>query len=355
MTKIVIFGATGSIGTSALKIIKNNKDFELVGIGYFTNKQRAKKIAREFNISNILQGNNANKIDNFLKTVEPDLVLNAVSGSAGVIFSYITIKNKKTLILANKETLVCCGKQIMSLAKQKHVKIYPIDSEHSAVYTLLKHKTNNKKIKEIIITASGGPFYNYKYKELLKIKYSQAIHNPNWVMGEKVSVDSSTMLNKSFEIIEAYWLFPHKKIIALLQPSSKVHALIKYIDNSVDAYISKSDMHIPIKNAIYQYKINDKKHIFHFENIKNIKYELKEINNKYLKGYSYAKLMLNNINTSLPAIINIADEKAIKLFKCNKISFLDIYKYIDGFIKKHKNVKFKSILEFLNFYNKFAS
>ena len=331
MKKIVIFGATGSIGTSTLKIIKNNNDFKLVGIGYFSNKQKAKVIAKEFHVNNILQGSSTNKINKFLKKTKPDLVLNAVSGSSGIVFSFLTLINKITLILANKETLVCFGNKLMKIANKNNVKIFPVDSELSAIYSLLKYKHKNKKIKEIIITASGGNFYKYKYNQLLKVKYKDAISNPNWNMGEKVSIDSSTLLNKSFEIVEAYWLF-NQKVKALLQPQSKVHGIIKYNDNSVDAYIAECDMCLFIKNALYQYEINDQKYIYHYDNIRDIKYELKPISNKILKGYSYAKIMLDNINTSLPAIINVADEKLIKLFKSNKIKFLDIYKYIDNLI-----------------------
>lgn len=334
MKKIVIFGATGSIGTSVLKVIKNNKDFKLVGFGYYANQTKAKKIKQQFHVRNVLQGDNPSEIDKFIKITNPDLILNAVSGSLGIIFSYLTITNKKTLILANKETLVCCGKQIISLAKKNKVKIYPIDSEHSAIYSLLQQKPNDKKVKEIIITASGGNFYNFSYKKLINVKYKQAISNPNWVMGEKVSVDSSTLINKAFEIIEAYWLFPNYKTKALLQRDSKVHGIVKYTDNSIDAYIAQADMCLPIKNALYEYKIDDSSHIFHYKNIKDIEYELKPISNKYLKGYSYAKIMLKNINSPLPAIINYADEKAIQLFKDNKIKFLDIYKYIDNYIIK---------------------
>lgn len=334
MKKIIIFGATGSIGTSVLKVIKNNKDFKLVGFGYYANQTKAKKIQQQFHVKKMLQGDNPTKIDEFIKMTKPDLILNAVAGSFGIIFSYLAIVNKKTLILANKETLVCCGKQITSLAKKYKVKIYPVDSEHSAIYSLLQQKPKNKKIKEIIITASGGSFYDFSYKQLANVKYEQAISNPNWVMGEKVSVDSSTLINKAFEIVEAHWLFPNYKTTALLQRSSKVHGIIKFTDNSVDAYIAKADMCLSIKNALYEYKIDDHAHIFHYKSINDIEYELKPICYKYLKGYSYAKLMLENINSSLPAIINHADEKAIQLFKENKIKFLDIYKYIDSCVIK---------------------
>ena len=136
------------------------------GFGYYANQIKAKKIQQQFHVKNILQGDNPTNIDKFIKTTNPDLILNAVGGSLGIIFSYLTIVNKKTLILANKETLVCCGKQITSLAKKNKIKIYPVDSEHSAIYSLIKQKHKNKKIKEIIITASGGNFYNFSYKQL---------------------------------------------------------------------------------------------------------------------------------------------------------------------------------------------
>ena len=349
MKKIIIFGATGSIGTSTIDIIRNNKDFQLVGISYLSNHQKAKQIVKEFNIKHVIVGNDFKTIDKLLKTTKPDLVVNAVSASDGLVFSYLTIINKIDLVLANKETLVCWGNKIKQLAIKNKVNIYPVDSEHSALYSLIKNKDKTKKIKELIITASGGMFYNTSYKQLNKVEYQDAINNPNWKMGEKISVDSSTLLNKAFEIVEGYWLFETKKIRALVQPQSAIHAMIVYDDNSVDAYIAKCDMKICIKNALYQYSIDDSKNIKHYKNINRINYQLFPIKNQYLKGYDYGKLMLSKINTSLPALINLGNEKAIKLFKDNKLKFLEIYDFIDEFIIKYKNKSFKSINDFIKF------
>ena len=349
MKKIVIFGVTGSIGTSALDIIRNNNDFKLVGIGYLSNNQRAKQIIKEFNVKQAIVGNDFRTIDKFLKITKPDLVLNAVSTSDGLVFSYLTIINAIDLVLANKETLVCWGNKIKQLAIKHKVNIYPVDSEHSALYSLIKNKDKTKKIKELIITASGGMFYNYSYKQLNNVRYQDAINNPNWKMGEKISVDSSTLLNKAFEIVEGYWLFGTKKIRALVQQHSAIHAMIVYDDQSIDAYIAKCDMRIFIKNAFYQYSIDDSKNIKHYDNINKIDYQLFPIQNQYLKGYDYAKLMLDNIKTSLPALINFGNEKTIKLFKNKKLKFLEIYEFIDEFITKYKNKKFKTINDFVKF------
>ena len=198
MKKIIIFGATGSIGTSTIDIIRNNKDFQLVGISYLSNHQKAKQIVKEFNIKHVIVGNDFKAIDKLLKTTKPDLVVNAVSASDGLVFSYLTIINKIDLVLANKETLVCWGSKIKQLAIKNKVNIYPVDSEHSALYSLIKNKDKTKKTKELIITASGGMFYNSSYKQLNSVKYHDAINNPNWKMGEKISVDSSTLLNNKF-------------------------------------------------------------------------------------------------------------------------------------------------------------
>ena len=179
MKKIVIFGVTGSIGTSALDIIRNNKDFQLVGISYLSNHKKANQIIKEFNVRHVIVGNDYKSIDKLLKTTKPDLVLNAVSTSDGLVFSYLTITNKIDLVLANKETLVCWGKKIKELAIKNKANIYPVDSEHSALYSLIKNKDQTKKIKELIITASGGMFYNYSYKQLNDVKYTDAINNPN--------------------------------------------------------------------------------------------------------------------------------------------------------------------------------
>ena len=192
MKKIVIFGATGSIGISALDIIRNNNDFQLVGIGYLSNHKRAKQIIKEFNVKHTIVGNDLKTIDKFLKKTKPDLALNAVSTSDGLVFSYLTIINKIDLALANKETLVCWGNKIKQLAVKYKVNIYPVDSEHSALYSLIKNRDKTKKVKELIITASGGMFYNSSYKELNNVKYQDAINNPNWKMGEKISIDSWT-------------------------------------------------------------------------------------------------------------------------------------------------------------------
>lgn len=339
--KVLIFGGTGSVGIQTLKVLKSLKH-KIIAISFFNHNKLANKLKKQYHIEYLLDLKtlSINDVDQFIKQHHVDLIVNAISGLSGLNYSLLTIKNKIDLALANKESLVIAGQFLIPLAKQNNVNIYPIDSEHSALKCLI----DNSKIpiKKYFITASGGKFFNYSYEQLKHIKYIDAITHPNWKMGNKITIDSSTLINKAFEIVEAYWLF-NKKVKVLLQPQSEIHALIINKHKNVDCFISKPDMKINIALAINKFK-NSNCYIQKFNSLKDINYKLFPFKHKYLIGYKYANLMLKHIKSSIPIIITVADEIAINLFQQNKIRFLDIYKYIDKTIKKFKDYKI-SIIE----------
>ena len=251
-TKILIFGATGSIGKQALDIINKSKGLTLCGFSYHNNDALARKIKNKYKTSNILKSGPNTKekeIKKIIKKSQPDLIVNAVVGFAGIAYTLASIACKKDFALANKESLVCAGQFIMPLARKNKVNIYPIDSEHSALYQLL-HRRWKRPVFQAYITASGGPFWDYDKQRLSKVTFKQAIKNPSWKMGEKVSVESAILINKAYEILEAYWLFNKMKVNALVQRKSLIHAFVQLDNNQLIVYSSKADMHWSIKLAL---------------------------------------------------------------------------------------------------------
>ena len=339
--KILIFGATGSIGKQALDIISKSKNLTLCGFSYFHNEQLAGKIKTKYKVSKVLHSGNEKDIKKYIKETKPDLIVNAVVGFAGINYTLAAIESKIDLALANKESLVCSGKFINELIKKYKVNIYPIDSEHSALYQLLHHRWR-RPLFQAYITASGGPFWEYNKDQLDKVTFKQAIKNPNWKMGEKVSVDSATLINKAYETVEAYWLFNHIKVEALVQRKSLIHAFVQLENNELCVYEGKADMHWPIELALNKYACADN-NIKLYPTIEKVPYQLLPLKHKYLKGYNYAHMMLKDPTGPIPIIINAVDEEAIKFFKNKKIKFLDIYELIDKYINKFKEYQIKNI------------
>ena len=339
-TKILIFGATGSIGKQALDIIDKSKNLGLCGFSYHNNDALARKIKNKYKVTSILKsGPNTSikEIKEIIKKVKPNLIVNAVVGFAGINYTLASIKCKIDLALANKESLVCAGQFIMPLAHKNKVHIYPIDSEHSALYQLL-HRRWKRPICFSYITASGGPFWEYDKQSLSKVTFKQAVKNPNWKMGERVSVDSATLINKAYERVEAYWLFNKIKVNALVQRKSLIHAFVQLDNNQLVVYTGKADMHWPIQLALNKYTCADN-NMKEYKCIEDVPYKLESLKHKSLKGYTYARMMLRRPCGPLPIIINAADEEAIRLFKAGKIKFLDIYKLIDKCINEFKEYK----------------
>lgn len=269
----VLFGATGSIGTSTLSVIRRNRDkFALIGISAYSNFEQLARIAREFNVKNIGIGNKEkfytehaknlfSKNTNFFIGMagncelagidEADAVVMAIPGVDGILPTLSAIQKKKTIMLASKEVLVAAGKIVTDTAKGNNVDILPIDSEHNAIFQCIRDE--RKFLKKVVLTASGGPFRQYSAADMHTITIEQALNHPTWKMGKKITIDSATMANKGFEMIEAQWLFDldPSDIEVIVHPESIVHSMVEFCDGSILAQLGPHSMEYPIANCLF--------------------------------------------------------------------------------------------------------
>ena len=358
--KVGIIGANGNIGRQALEIVNQDKNFVLdfiiinKNIDYIEQNLTTIK-ARHFCL---IDGKNnsqfiaklkrakkqviigKNNIFKFFKKCKSDIVLNAVSGFNGLEWSIKVIESQIDLALANKESLVVAGKQIMHLAKQKKVTIYPVDSEHSAIFQCLQGE-DKKTIKTIYLTCSGGPFRDYTKTQFYDIDVAKALKHPNWSMGSKITIDSATLFNKVLEIIEARWLFNTKKVKAVLHRESIIHSLVEFNDGSIMAQLGAPSMKIPIAYALNK----GKRKLYNFDNfnlekIKNLHFE--PINETFFPaiklGYDALK-----IGGSYAVVLNAANEFMVQKFLANQCHYLDIFKFVNNTVQNHKVVKNPSL------------
>lgn len=371
MKKISILGSTGSIGTQTLEIVRENDDLQVEALVAKSNIELLEKQVREFspklvcvydedkaqifkkNISD-LNIEVVTGMDGMIEcaTIESaEIVVTAVVGMIGILPTVEAIKAKKDIALANKETLVTAGHIIIPLAKEMNVNIYPVDSEHSAIFQSLNGE-NKKEIKKIILTASGGPFRGRKLEQLENIRPEDALKHPNWSMGRKITIDSATMVNKGLEVIEAKWLFDvdFDKVQVVVHPQSIVHSMVEYIDGAVIAQLGMPDMKLPIQYALYyphrRGMNNDK---LDFYKVNNLTFEEPDMDT--FKGLKLA-YEVGRAGGSLPTVYNAANEMAVALFLNNKIGFLDIYKIIEKCVAKHSNINNPTIEEILDVENK---
>ena len=350
--KIAILGSTGSIGKSTLEVIKKDKkNFDVVLLTANNNYRKLIQQAKEFKVRNVIINNNNFylKVKNSLKKNKTkvyfgnislnkiikkkiDYTMSAVVGLAGLQPTIDAIKISKVVALANKETIICGWPILNKLIKKYKTEIVPVDSEHFSIMKLTKGVSNDE-VEEIIITASGGPFLNVPINKLKKIKPSQAIKHPNWKMGKKISVDSANMMNKVFEIIEAYKLFKFdkEKYKIMIHPQSYVHSIIRFKNGLIKMILYNSDMKIPISNILY----GSKKNIL---NIKKI--DTKILNNLTFQKVDSKKFPSINLikrslkfNNSIPTIINASNEVLVDMFLNKKISFLDIVRIVNRIFK----------------------
>ncbi len=340
--RILVFGATGSIGVQTIDVIKKLK-YQLVGISFYKNSKKGIAIIKDTKIKHYYSPinkklSNVNSFQELISKTKPDLIVNAIIGFAGLEVTLLAIKNKINLALANKESLVVAGKFVLSAAKKNKVQIFPIDSEHSAIYQALLGR--KEQLKTIYITASGGPFY--KNKDTSTVSYNQAIKHPNWNMGPKISIDSATLMNKCFEIIEAFWLFNTRNIIPIYHPESIVHSMIELKDNSIISIMSNPDMKLPIQLALSSFNSSIKSQVNPL-NFSNICLHFDFIDKKKFLPIAWAQQIIKNPNNSLSIVINAANEEAIKLFERKKIRFNEIIKVINFAINKIKIIKVTSI------------
>lgn len=356
--RIIILGVTGSIGKETIEVIRKNKSFfEIVAISAHNNEEDLILISDEFKIPILTLSGRKTKnsritysgpksIINMLNNTDADLVVNGIAGSEGLLPSVASLNSGKDLALANKETIVMAGKLIMNLAKQLNKKILPVDSEHSAIFHLLE-KRDPDTIKEIIITASGGPFRLTPLKEFPNITLKDALKHPTWKMGRKITIDSATMANKGLEVIEAHGLFsfPENKIKVLIHPESRVHSLIRTIDNSMFAQISSPDMKVPIGNAMFYPELM--RSTFGDLNLENKNLSFFEVD---YKRYPLLKYAYNTINygKAYPIAYNAANEIAVNFFLDNKIHYTDISNIVLNILEKDWSEEPQSFEEVIN-------
>ena len=354
MKKIILLGANGSIGTQTLDVIKD-KEFKVVGMSVGHDLELAKKniaefnpeivctrtfndmlqLQKEFNMKIVYGDEGLIEVATYMPNEEILLVV-ALVGSIGLAPTVKAIEIGRNIALANKETLVMAGDIVMDLAKKHHVTIFPIDSEHSAIYQSLVGE-NKEDIKRLIITASGGSFRNLSREELLNVTLSDALKHPNWQMGAKITIDSSTMMNKGFEVIEAHHLFdiPYEKIDTILHPESIIHSMVEFKDSSIKAQMGVSDMRIPIL-----YALTYPNRVVYDNNLSLINRNLtfKELSFERFPclKMAYEAGMKGNI---YPTVLNASNEAAVNLFQQGKISYLAIEKIIAEALANTKEVE----------------
>lgn len=357
MKNIYILGAAGSIGLQTLEVLKENQNtFQLIGISLGNNHQLNFEILNHLSVELVCLRDSSRLKDyeskfpkimffsgdsGLIKLAEypkPGILVNALSGSAGLKPTVAAIKSGKDIALANKETLVMAGDIVNQLVKEYQVKLYPIDSEHSALWQVLNGEELSS-VKKIVITASGGALRNLSREELSQVTKKDALMHPNWQMGDKITIDSATMMNKGLEVIEAHHLFglPYEKIDTILHQESMVHGLIYFIDGTIKASLSVSDMKIPIAYALfYPERRAYERHL----ELTNLSFKPMDFKRFPLLELAY---QVGKKGGLLPTVMNAANEIAVKLFLADQISFLEIENIVIQTVNQFKNIDHPSL------------
>lgn len=367
MIKIAILGSTGSIGTQTLDIVRKNKDLQVLGLAAGRNISMLEEQIREFSprLAAVGDEEKAAELREWVKDTDckvvggmdgllelaamegTQILVTAIVGMIGIRPTIEGIKAGKDIALANKETLVTAGHIIMPLAEQYGVRILPVDSEHSAIFQALNGE-EHKTIDKLLITASGGPFRGRKTEDLRDIQVEDALKHPNWAMGQKITIDSATLVNKGLEVMEAKWLFgvDLAQIQVVVQPQSVIHSMIRFTDGSVMAQLGTPDMRLPIQYALYggtrRYLDGER---LDFAKLGSITFENPDM--ETFKGLPLA-MKASRTGGSMPTVFNAANEKAVALFLQKKIAFLDIYRIIEDAMESHKVIPAPTVEEILN-------
>lgn len=367
MKKIAILGSTGSIGTQTLDVVRTNEDLEVVGLSAGSNVEKLEEQIREFRPKlvavwkdeaardlavrvkdlNVKIVSGMGGLIELARMKESDILVTAIVGMIGIRPTMEGILAGKDIALANKETLVTAGHLIMPLAKECGVNILPVDSEHSAIFQAL-HGEKRAEVHKLLITASGGPFRGKKTRDLEKVTLEDTLKHPNWVMGQKITVDSATLVNKGLEVMEARWLFDvdldHIQVV--VQPQSIIHSMVEFKDGAVMAQLGTPDMRLPIQYALCyperRYLAGDR---LDFYMLKQITFE--EPDRETFKGLPMA-IEASARGGSMPTVFNAANELAVRKFLQRKIGFLDIYEIIGQSMSRHtvtENPDLDQILE----------
>ena len=358
MKKIAILGSTGSIGTQSLDVIKRFPDkFKVVSMTCGKNTELFRKQLKEFRplVAVTADRDDAEALERELSPeladtrfawgeegliaaatlAEADIVLNSLMGMRGLVPTYHAIESGKDIALANKETLVAGGELVMNLAGEKGVRLLPVDSEHSAIFQCLEGN-RDKKIRRILLTASGGPFRGYTYEDLKSVTAAQALKHPNWSMGKKITIDSATMMNKGLEVIEARWLFdvPSEDIQVLVHPQSIVHSAVEFEDTSILAQMGLPDMRVPISVALgYPDRLDfGGRSLNLFTDFKALTFE--EPDPEVFRCLKLAFEALKE-GGSYTAYMNGANEILVERFLRGEISFTDIGEKLEKLLENH--------------------
>ena len=354
MKKIAILGSTGSIGTQTLEVVRANKDIEVTALAAGSNIDLLEKQIREFSpkIAAVWNEEKAKELKDRVRDLDirvesgmdgllavatelgAEIVVTAVVGMIGIRPTIAAMNAGKDIALANKETLVTAGHIIMSLAKEKHVRILPVDSEHSAIFQSLNGETGNK-IHKILLTASGGPFRGWTREQMKSVQVEDALKHPNWTMGRKITIDSSTMVNKGLEVMEARWLFGVEmdQVQLVVQPQSVIHSMVEYEDGAVIAQLGTPDMKLPIQYALYyperRFLAGDR---LDFAKLAQITFEAPDFENFHGLSLAYKA---GRRGGTLPTVFNAANERAVQKFLDREIGYLTITDMIEAAMEHH--------------------
>ena len=363
MRKISILGSTGSIGTQTLEVVENLKDIKVMAITGNSNIKLLEEQARKYQpaLVAVMDETNAEALKENLADMDirvvsgmdglveaaiyegVDTVVTSVVGNVGLKPTFEAIRAGKNIALANKETLVSAGQLVMDLAKKHNIKIYPVDSEHSAIFQSLQGNEGNK-IERILLTASGGPFRGKKREELLNVTAADALKHPNWSMGAKITIDSATLMNKGLEVMEAKWLFDVDvdQIEVLVHPQSIVHSAVEYEDGAIVAQLGEPDMRVPIQYALtYPKRVKSPFPRVDFAQRNNLTFDQPDMETFKCLSLAYRALKTGG---TLPAVLNGANEVAVARFLKGDIGFLDIPELIEQTMDAY-TVKYEYTLE----------
>ena len=350
MKNIIVLGATGSFGDSVLSVIKQNKNkLNLLGISFGSNISKAKDIINEFRLKNVYSESDEShkslkhafknnyelnilkdksELEELLNKDDVDIIVSAISGFAGLESTIMAAKTGKTILLANKESIVVAGDVILPLAKEHSTEIIPIDSEHNAIFQCLNSDKNTDDVSKIIITASGGPFLNKSISELSQVTKNEALNHPNWEMGEKITIDSASLVNKCLELIEARYLFDleEKFFEIVVHPQSIIHSIVTYKDGSSISQMSNPDMRVPIAHAL---SVSNRRLNLDFSEIdfSTLSLTFQKIPEDRTQIFDIARYVCNNKGSS-GIIFNAANEVAVQSFLNEDITFDKIYEVI---------------------------
>lgn len=367
MKKIALLGSTGSIGESVLSVLRhlNSEEYQLVALAAHSNIEKLYEQALEFKPKLIAVFDEAKALElqkklphipvlakeegviEVARFSESNFMFNAIVGTSGLLPMMAAIESKKTIALANKEVLVSAGELIMSAIKKNNTQILPVDSEHSALFQCLQNQPKNS-VHRLIITASGGPFLNHSLDDLKKVTLKDALNHPTWTMGSKITIDSSTLMNKGFEVIEAKWLFdiPIESIDVVIHPQSIVHSFVEFVDNTILAQMGEPQMLTPIQLALtYPQKCPGMLKPFDFTQHSKLEFYQPDFLRFKCLQLAYDALKLGD---SYACFLNATNEILVKRFLQKEISWYDISSKLQMLMDKHKPQPLNSIDEVLS-------